>query len=86
MGTVTRRMRTANGHSHSVRFTVLADEALFLGHGHSMSVKASDFPGCRPNSIYFTDDFLDFPPPYQPRGAIDIGVFNLEDEHVERLN
>ncbi|OWM71284.1 hypothetical protein CDL15_Pgr011411 [Punica granatum] len=74
------------GHCHSKRLTMLADEALFLGHCHSMSVSASEYPGCKPNSVYFMDDYLDDPPPYQPLGAIDIGVFSLEDEHIERLN
>ncbi|KAJ9681317.1 hypothetical protein PVL29_020277 [Vitis rotundifolia] len=31
----------------------LGDVALFLGDNHSISVRASDFAGCRPNSIYF---------------------------------
>ncbi|KAL6311548.1 hypothetical protein AAG906_005138 [Vitis piasezkii] len=31
----------------------LGDVALFLGDNHSISVIASDFAGCRPNSIYF---------------------------------
>lgn len=32
----------------------IGDEALFLGAGHSVSVLASNFPGCKPNSIYYT--------------------------------
>ncbi|XP_024196436.1 uncharacterized protein LOC112199690 [Rosa chinensis] len=33
----------------------IGDEALFLGGGHSVSVLASNFPGCKPNSIYYTN-------------------------------
>ncbi|KAF8412283.1 hypothetical protein HHK36_000244 [Tetracentron sinense] len=34
----------------------LGDKALFLGHSYSMSIVASDFPNCKANCIYFTDD------------------------------
>ena len=32
------------------------DVALFMGDSTSISVLASDFPGCKPNCIYFTHD------------------------------
>ena len=32
------------------------DVALFMGDNTSISVLASDFPGCKPNCIYFTHD------------------------------
>lgn len=39
---------------HSV--SDLRDFALFLGDNSSVLVLASDFPGCKPNCIYFTHD------------------------------
>ena len=33
----------------------LGDVAIFLGENHSISVTASDFPGCEANSIYFCE-------------------------------
>lgn len=35
----------------------IGDMALFLGANASLSVQASQFPGVKPNCIYFTDDF-----------------------------
>ncbi|KAF7127301.1 hypothetical protein RHSIM_Rhsim11G0176200 [Rhododendron simsii] len=37
----------------------LGDDTLFLGDNHSLSVSASDYPGCHPNCIYYTDDCID---------------------------
>ncbi|XP_050371489.1 uncharacterized protein At1g65760-like [Argentina anserina] len=37
----------------------IGEEALFVGDNHSMSVLASNFPGCHPNSIYYTDDLIE---------------------------
>ncbi|KAI5332310.1 hypothetical protein L3X38_022439 [Prunus dulcis] len=36
-----------------VEIESIGTDALFLGWNICMSVSASDFPGCRPNSIYF---------------------------------
>ncbi|KAL6282937.1 hypothetical protein ACE6H2_013866 [Prunus campanulata] len=36
-----------------VEIESIGTDALFLGWNVCMSVSASDFPGCRPNSIYF---------------------------------
>ncbi|KAF8412286.1 hypothetical protein HHK36_000247 [Tetracentron sinense] len=57
----------------------LGDRALFLGQSTSMSIVASDFPKCKANCIYFTDDNEE---PYlcNPEGGgKDMGIFDLED-------
>ena len=59
----------------------LGELALFLGDNSSISVLASNFPGCKPNCIYFTHD---------EDGLISwddvitaIGVYNLEYKQME---
>ncbi|KAF5199554.1 hypothetical protein FRX31_010866 [Thalictrum thalictroides] len=63
----------------------IGDRAFFVGYNSSFSVAASDFKGCRANSIYFTDDdsFLceDLPEPIRH----DNGIFKLEDQSVESI-
>jgi hypothetical protein len=59
----------------------IGDDALFLGNNYSISVSASAFSGCHPNSIYYTDDYIDTEP-YYPNGPIDMGIFNLEDRSI----
>ncbi|KAL6190134.1 hypothetical protein ACLB2K_036533 [Fragaria x ananassa] len=39
-----------------VEVETIGDEALFLGKNYSFSLSASKFPGCQPNSIYYTGD------------------------------
>ncbi|BFG17314.1 hypothetical protein CerSpe_035880 [Prunus speciosa] len=43
-----------------VQLKNIKDEALFVGTNHSVSVLASNFPKCQLNSIYYTDDWIDF--------------------------
>ena len=60
----------------------LGDEALFVGDNQSMSILASNFPGCQPNSIYFTDDSIDvfaIKNTYRPKGPFDMGIYCLEN-------
>ncbi|KAM4083986.1 hypothetical protein ACB094_08G098800 [Castanea mollissima] len=60
----------------------LGDEALFVGDNQSMSILASNFPGCQPNSIYFTDDSIDvfaITNTYRPKGPSDMGIYCLEN-------
>ncbi|KAF5188582.1 F-box skip23-like protein [Thalictrum thalictroides] len=56
----------------------LLGRMLFLGRNSSMSLLASDFAGCKPNSIYFTDDYFGG---YHMKlqGPYDMGVFDIED-------
>ncbi|XP_059646115.1 putative F-box protein At3g25750 [Cornus florida] len=55
----------------------LDGDAMFLGDNHSICISASKWPGCQPNSIYYTDDYIDlhFHPPC---GRRDNGIFNVE--------
>ncbi|XP_004298358.1 PREDICTED: F-box protein At2g26160-like isoform X2 [Fragaria vesca subsp. vesca] len=53
----------------------IGDDALFLGDNHSMTVLASNFPRCQPNSIYFTNDIWN--------GGI--GIFSLANKTVTQL-
>jgi hypothetical protein len=59
----------------------IGDNVLFLGDNDSISVLASKFPGCQPNSIYYTDDYIDTKP-YYPNWAVDMGIYNLEDGSI----
>lgn len=74
-------LRQSGTGPHWVEITSLGDDALFLGDNHSVSVLASDFPGCRPNSIYFTDDLITFGHP-DDFGSCDMGLFSLEDGKI----
>ncbi|KAI5666203.1 hypothetical protein M9H77_16056 [Catharanthus roseus] len=58
----------------------LEGDAFFLGDNQSMAVVASDFPGCRPNCIYSTDDYILF---YYRKGPFDMGIYNLKDGSFE---
>ncbi|KAJ9679459.1 hypothetical protein PVL29_021403 [Vitis rotundifolia] len=66
----------------------LGDAALFLGGNHSITIQASDYHGCQPNSIYFSDNHPEFLAVrvrdvlelyYLQWAPYNIGVFNLED-------
>lgn len=58
--------------------------ALFLGENSSMAFSASDFPGCRRDCIYFTDDYSEWN--YDgANGNHDLGVYDLENGSVEAL-
>ncbi|OWM78550.1 hypothetical protein CDL15_Pgr016274 [Punica granatum] len=60
----------------------LDDMVLFLGHNESVLVSTRDFPEYKANCIYYVDDCLYWPigAPYQPFGATDMGVFDLESQ------
>ena len=71
----------------------LGDAALFLGDNHSITILASDFHGCQPNSIYFSHNHSEFMAVrdggvlkllYLQWAPYDIGVFNLEDGKFAR--
>ncbi|PIA39821.1 hypothetical protein AQUCO_02600349v1 [Aquilegia coerulea] len=59
------------------------DRALFVGFNQSFSLKTSDFPGCKGNCIYFTDDYVDHCLE-EPVGGHDIGVYNLASGIVQK--
>jgi len=54
----------------------LGEHSLFIGKNYSLSFCAADFPGCCPNCIYFTDDFV---------GKYDFGIYSLSDKNIEPL-
>ncbi|KAL2895441.1 F-box protein SKIP23 [Bienertia sinuspersici] len=54
----------------------LGDKVVFVGESSSLALSASDFPGCKANCIYFTDDHSK---------CNDIGVYDLKEECVEAL-
>ncbi|KAI8569280.1 hypothetical protein RHMOL_Rhmol02G0266700 [Rhododendron molle] len=62
----------------------LGDNALFVGHNSSISVRASNFQGIRPNCIYYTNDYFykggsRF---FERGGKEDTGIYNMEDRSV----
>ncbi|XP_060204686.1 F-box protein At2g26160-like [Lycium barbarum] len=61
----------------------LGDRALFLGANTSLSVQASQFPGVKPNHIYYTDDYWESYLHYVEGGGLDMGVFNLANGSFE---
>ncbi|GLT42091.1 hypothetical protein SLA2020_161110 [Shorea laevis] len=60
-----------------VELKSLGDRSLFLGINHSASISTKDLQTCKPNSIYFTDDFW-FQILHSPCGH-DMGIYCLED-------
>ncbi|XP_059627461.1 putative F-box protein At3g25750 [Cornus florida] len=54
----------------------LDGDTQFLGDNHSICVSASKWPGCEPNSIYYTDDYIDIIY-HPPSGRRDMGIFNI---------
>ncbi|KAF3615453.1 putative E3 ubiquitin-protein ligase UBR7-like [Capsicum annuum] len=61
----------------------LGDQAFFLGANASLSVQASQFPGIKPNHIYFTDNCLGAYLHFEEGGGLDMGVFNLADGSIQ---
>ncbi|XP_049396959.1 probable F-box protein At1g65740 [Solanum stenotomum] len=61
----------------------LGDMAFFLGANTSLSVQASQFPGIKPNHIYFTDDYFVTYLAYEEGGGLDMGVFKLADGSIQ---
>ncbi|KAJ4812362.1 F-box family protein [Rhynchospora pubera] len=64
----------------------LGEQCVFLGQNASVSVSAVDIPGCRPNCIYFTEDFNNGYCECESQFQNDNGVFCLEDGTVEMFN
>ncbi|KDP29430.1 hypothetical protein JCGZ_18351 [Jatropha curcas] len=65
----------------------LGDDVLFLGANESFCLSARDYPGLRPNCIYFSND----PPGMymykgKPYRGYDIGVYSLEDFSISSLH
>ncbi|CAB4293560.1 unnamed protein product [Prunus armeniaca] len=65
-----------DGSVQHVEMKSIGDEVMFLSENCSISVLASNFPQCQPNSIYY----MDF------RWPTEISNFNLEDETITRYH
>ncbi|KAL2470283.1 DUF295 domain-containing protein [Abeliophyllum distichum] len=61
----------------------LNDIALFVGGNHSALLQVKEYPGCKANAIYFTDDYWDRMDEDIYYGGHDMGVFNMRDESIE---
>ncbi|PIA28836.1 hypothetical protein AQUCO_06600039v1 [Aquilegia coerulea] len=66
-----------------IRMHNIGDNIFFLGENASTYHSASDFPECKPNCIYYTQDLcLDQRSAYR-YGLHETGIFNLEDETIQ---
>ncbi|XP_042487856.1 F-box protein At2g26160-like [Macadamia integrifolia] len=63
----------------------LGDRILFLGLDPSSSFVASDFPGCKGNCIYFTDDLWDCPLEGGTSRGSDVALFDMGDRWIKPL-
>ncbi|PIA43350.1 hypothetical protein AQUCO_01900019v1 [Aquilegia coerulea] len=59
----------------------LGRQTLFLGDNTSLSLLASDYLGCKPNCIYFTEEYGSYGESDGRR--YDMGVYNLEEGSIE---
>ncbi|KAK0576198.1 hypothetical protein LWI29_013601 [Acer saccharum] len=66
------------------RVRSLGDKMLFIGENSSLSLSASDFPGCVSDSIYYTDDYSEgnYDDVF---GEHDSGIFSLCSGSIEPL-
>lgn len=63
----------------------LGEMALFIGGNSSLSIRASDYPGCVANCIYYTDEYSEFDFLDGPCKGNDMGVYNVSDGSIEPL-
>ncbi|KAL5697684.1 hypothetical protein ACHQM5_028803 [Ranunculus cassubicifolius] len=63
----------------------LDGRVLFVGDNSSLCLSISDMPGCKPNCIYFTDDYHARYFGHDSLGPSDVGVFDLEDWSNEAM-
>ncbi|MED6171270.1 hypothetical protein PIB30_039261 [Stylosanthes scabra] len=59
----------------------LNGEILFIGDNHSVSVPSSRCPNLPPNSIYYTDDYIDIYRHNIQFGSCDTGLFNIDNKN-----
>ncbi|KAF6154542.1 hypothetical protein GIB67_027815 [Kingdonia uniflora] len=69
-----------------VEMDTLHGQALFLGDNSSVSISSLDFPECKPNCIYFTDDYRSYCNYSRQLGPQDVGVFNVEKGRLEEYH
>lgn len=62
----------------------LGNKLLFLGENSSIALVAGDYPGCKGNKIYFTNDYSGTN--YESiAGDHDVGVYNLDGGSIETI-
>ncbi|PKI37109.1 hypothetical protein CRG98_042508, partial [Punica granatum] len=66
-----------------VKMTDLGDYMLFVGRNSSLALRASEFPGCEGDCIYFTDDYSEYNSDWI--GEPDVGIYRLWDGGIEPL-
>ncbi|KAL6506650.1 hypothetical protein OROHE_022482 [Orobanche hederae] len=66
-----------------VSIASLDDKVLFLGANSSVAMLASDYPGCKGNRIYFTDEYSGKNYDSIDGDDHDVGVFDLADGAIE---
>ncbi|KAL5702474.1 hypothetical protein ACHQM5_027688 [Ranunculus cassubicifolius] len=62
----------------------IGDNAFFVGYNSSFSLSTTDYLGCKPNSIYFTDCRTPYTDSLEPIRH-DVGIFNLEDKSIQDI-
>ncbi|KAF9609276.1 hypothetical protein IFM89_014470 [Coptis chinensis] len=68
-----------------IKVKSLGGHSLFLGANSPLSLPAVEFPGCKPDCIYFTDDYYLNCMTSHGVGPRDMGVFSLEDGTLEHF-
>ncbi|PIA48050.1 hypothetical protein AQUCO_01400560v1 [Aquilegia coerulea] len=78
-------------HTRTIRFQVLkldfenkkwlevktlGNHALFVGSNHGICISTSGFPGCKGNSIYYTENH---------KKHYTLGIYNVEDGKIEKI-
>jgi Protein of unknown function (DUF295) len=63
----------------------IGDKRLFLGPNASVSISASEVPGCKTNCIYFLDHFHERPEEAEYGYKIDNGVFSLDENKLNLI-
>ncbi|KAE9450232.1 hypothetical protein C3L33_17858, partial [Rhododendron williamsianum] len=77
----------AHGFPSLIEVKDLGGDALFLGLNLSSSISCGDFPDCRGNCIYFTDDSDDIIGQEGIQGVdFDMGIYDLNDGNIETLS
>ncbi|XP_074293661.1 F-box protein At2g26160-like [Silene latifolia] len=89
IGFVLYKLLDNNDRKKWISVESLGEGALFVGDNHSQYVITSNFPGCAPNSVYFTDYYEDADSKrlnsYHFTAHRYIGVCHLDDGIIRRI-
>ncbi|XP_038709376.1 F-box protein At2g26160-like [Tripterygium wilfordii] len=72
------------GKGEWVEMKSMGDDAVFVGDNETVCVPAADFPGCKPNSIYFIGNNVKYCGRMYYFQPYEVGSFNLEDGSISR--